>query len=68
MTNTIDGKTVEIGIRPETLELTVNGEPVVTRKRFDLTFLQKMGAATTVASAAMGGFYAPLKVIDWFSK
>jgi hypothetical protein len=61
-----DGTTIELGIKKDTAELTVNGKPVVVRERLDLTFWQKVGGIIAVVSAAFGGFYAFLQIIDWF--
>ena len=66
-TSTEDGtKEIEVGFFQKTLELAVNRKRVVVRERLDLTFWQKAGAITAVISAATGGFYALLQIIDWF--
>ena len=44
-----------------------DGKPVVTQSRFGLTTWQKIGVGVTVLSAALGGFYALLQIIDWFN-
>ncbi len=43
-----------------------DGKPVVTQSRLGLTTWQKLGAGVTVLSAALGGLYALLQIIDWF--
>lgn len=65
-TESSDGRKVEVGNLTETGELTVNGDPVVTRSRFSLSRPQQWAAFITVISAGLVGFYARLQIIGWF--
>ena len=60
------GKAVlEVGWRPRTNELLVNGSPVVTRGVLGLTRGQEWGAFVVVVATALGGLLALLQIIDW---
>ena len=61
-----DGTEIRIGIKKDTRELPVNGDPVVTRRELSLSNPQKTGAFFTVVSVCIGAFWALLQIIDWF--
>lgn len=44
-----------------------NGRPVIVERGITLTTWQKIGAMVTVTAAGLGGLWAFLQIVTWFS-
>ena len=56
---------LEVGWRPSTNELLVNGVPVVTKTEIGLSFWQTIGAIVTAGGIGLAGLAALLQIVDW---